>query len=678
MQTLLKIRREAAQHPDLYAVLAIVLIALLAYLPGLENLGYYRDDWHVTWGGTLLGPQKIFDLHLTDRPLMGVLYAGVFSVLGNASLNWHVYSLVLRILGAIAVYAVLSAVWRQRKSLNGILAALFVVYPGFLQMPTASAYSNHLLGLLCGFLAILITLSAYNKKKSGWKIALLFLSTPFALICFGIMEWMMGMEVILIVLLGLRIAVDFPFRWSWAWFNRLIFFCLPSLAVFLIFYAWRLFFFSSARSVTDVRSLGTSYLQHPLDMLLRLIVEPLRGFWNSLVLAWGVPFYDLSSNVPAPAFLAALACAAIGVLLFLRFLQFKPETEGNPLKSATNDNWQMLVCGAVFILAAIIPVVIGNREVLLQNTFDRYTLLASFGVMLMIGGGFSLLFTQRMQRIFMAGLLCIAIMTQVLNTRYFAEFWETQRQVWWQLSWRAPALQKGTVLLPYLPLKYRLAESYEVWGPANLIYHTQDALEISGEVINQQTLHWIRSGDSYGKTIRRVDVTMDFSNALLLGMPGDGSCLHVYGKEYNVISEFDDVMMDYLTPFSSWAQIIPDGEPAQVSTAIFGEEPAHGWCYAYQKAALAYQKEDWAEIVRLGDEAAAHGLQPTDEMEWLPFYEAYARTGRFDDANRIGEVLRINKSISEQFCAVYQPKLTTLDDQEEYMVVNICPQFSEE
>ena len=679
MQVWKKIRKLVNNHPNVFGILMIVLIALITYLPGIRDLGYYRDDWHVTWGGTLIGPQKIIDLHLTDRPLMGVLYAATFQILGNSAVVWHIYSLFLRILGAIAVFGVLNTVWPKRKPLNGMMSMLFVVYPGFLQLPTASAYSNHLLGLLCGFVAIWVTLLAYQITNQYKKVFLLALSMPLILICFGIMEWMMGMEVILIVLLILRVVADFPFQRTWAWFNRVLFFSLPSIIVFVAFFSWRLFFFTSARSVTDIKSLGGSYLQHPLEMLLHLLVEPIRGFWNSLVLAWGVPFYDAASSVAIPVFLVAVEIASLGVLLFLLF---RLTGDGTTPSAASLDtavtNKQILLSGLLFILVGILPVVIGNREVLLQNTFDRYTLLASFGVVMVIGSGFSMLFSGKIQTLAVCVLLGTSIMTQYLNTRSFADFWQAERNLWWQLSWRAPDLKSGTVLLPDLPSQYRLAESYEIWGPANLIYRHRNPLDISGEVINQQTLPWIRSGESYGKTIRRVDVTMDFSNNLLLSLPSTNSCLHVYGQEYNVISEYDDIAMDYLTPYSSWNQIDANANGQQVLTQIFGEEPAHGWCFYYQKASLAYQQGQWDKIVQLGEETISKGLQPVDEMEWLPFYEGYARMGDYDEANRIGAVLRNNKSVSEQFCSLYEPKLDTLNELETYMVTNICTQFSEE
>ncbi len=677
MKWIRTIREYSQRHPDVVSVFTLVLLGLLTYLPGLGNLGYYGDDWHVTWGGTLFGPAKILDLHLTDRPLMGVIYAATFALLGNPVINWHLYVLVLRILGAIVAYGLFNELFPGRRPLNAMMAVLFLCYPGFLQMPTASAYSNHLLGLGSGLLGIWMTLKAYSSQHRGTRLFLIFLSMPLTLICFGIMEWMMGLEVILIGFIGLRLSQDVPFQWNWAWAKKLVLWTLPSGSMFLLFYIWRIFFFSSARSVTDVRSLGASYLQQPLEMVMRLLVEPIKGFWNSLVLAWGVPFYNLSTNVSLTLFLTALGLALVGVLIMIILIQ-PPLKAKSPLSETKQKiNKQLIIAGLIFILVSILPVILGNREIRLAFTFDRYTLLASLGVVMVIGGGFSALFTQKTRWVLFSVLLVIAIMTQVLNTQSYAAYWKAQRAVWWQLTWRAPDLESGTVILPYLPLQYRLAESYEIWGPANLVYHPETPVDISGEIINQQTVHWIRSGDSYGKTIRRVDVSMDFTKNLLISLPSTTSCLHVYGKEYAVVSEFDDPVIAYLTPFSSWSQILPDGKQAQVPVSIFGQEPAHDWCYTYQKASLAYQRQNWAEIARLGDEASAQGLQPVDEMEWLPFYEAYARLERYDEANTLGAILRLNKSISEQFCTMYKPEFASLQGGEEFMVINICPTFAE-
>jgi hypothetical protein len=676
MQFRQKMKSLINRYPKLTAILTILIIGLLTYSPGITNLGYYRDDWHVTWGGTLFGSLKIVDLHLTDRPLMGLIYAVTFQILGNNVLTWHIYVLVLRILGGFTVFLLLNSIWKKQTSINTLMASLFVVFPGFLQMPTASAYSNHLLGLLCGLLAILITINAYECGSRTGRIFLLLISMPLSLLCFGFMEWMMGVEGFLIIFLAIRIAKDSPFQWKWRWFITLLYYSLPTTVTFVVFYIWRIFFFTSARSVTDVNSLGQSYLHNSGEMLIRLVIEPIRGFLNCLIFSWGVPFYQFSNTVSMKIFANALFIGLLGSFVFiLLHLINPPGGIDGQIENSRNDLKENLILGLIFILLAILPVIIANREVRLTDTFDRYTLLASFGVVMVVVAGFKLLLDSRQFSGAMMVILVLSMMTQLMNTQYFAEFWKTERALWWQLSWRVPDLEMDTVILPIMPDAYSLAESYEIWGPGNLIYLPEAPLSVSGEVINQQTIPWIRSNDQYGKTIRRVNVSMDFSKNLIVALSAPDRCLHVYGEEYPIISDYDDPIVAYLANYSSWEQIITDGTVAKVPENIFGEEPIHGWCYTYQKASLAQQKEDWVEIARLGDESFTNGIEPVDKMEFLPFYEAYARLGRFDDANRIGELIRLDKSISEQFCTFYSERIEDLTEDSYFLVYNICPQL---
>jgi hypothetical protein len=79
-------------------------------------------------------------------------------------------------------------------------------------------------------------------------------------------------------------------------------------------------------------------------------------------------------------------------------------------------------------------------------------------------------------------------------------------------------------------------------------------------------------------------------------------------------------------------------------TRIYGKEPEHTWCYYYQKAALAYQNQDWQQITRLGNEAMEAGFNPSisqanSPQEWIPFIEGYARTGNWGLAAELSDQL---------------------------------------
>jgi len=84
--------------------------------------------------------------------------------------------------------------------------------------------------------------------------------------------------------------------------------------------------------------------------------------------------------------------------------------------------------------------------------------------------------------------------------------------------------------------------------------------------------------------------------------------------------------------------------------AVFGVEPAHGWCYIYQKATLARQHGDWDAIALLDRQASQNAFVPQDAVERLPFVQASAMLG---DAERVQEILLFLKDepyILQQAC----------------------------
>ena len=87
--------------------------------------------------------------------------------------------------------------------------------------------------------------------------------------------------------------------------------------------------------------------------------------------------------------------------------------------------------------------------------------------------------------------------------------------------------------------------------------------------------------------------------------------------------------------FSNPAQIQTD--PAQAVTPpadVFGREPAHNWCYYYEKAALANQVQDWNTATKLAEEAAQAGLGTHYGTELIPFIEGYAHLEQWQQAEK--------------------------------------------
>jgi hypothetical protein len=87
-----------------------------------------------------------------------------------------------------------------------------------------------------------------------------------------------------------------------------------------------------------------------------------------------------------------------------------------------------------------------------------------------------------------------------------------------------------------------------------------------------------------------------------------------------------------LVPMSDLSRILPAPAPVPPDTDIFGPEPAHAWCYFFQKADLARQVEDWDEVLDLYRQAQQLGFSPGYGAEYIPFIEAYAQTGDWQSA----------------------------------------------
>ena len=106
---------------------------------------------------------------------------------------------------------------------------------------------------------------------------------------------------------------------------------------------------------------------------------------------------------------------------------------------------------------------------------------------------------------------------------------------------------------------------------------------------------------------------------------------------------------------SNLEQIIPIPANNVTLPSVFGAEPAHTWCYYFEKADLARQTDNWAQVAEIGDQVFAIPYYPDDMSEYLPFVEAYARTGRWEDARdltrKTADAMPILKPA---LCAIWQ------------------------
>ena len=618
------------------AILLILLTTTITYGVRIPRLGYYHDDWFLLWSGQARGAESIIPLFAIDRPFMGVVYSFVYRLLGDTLINWHLYALLWRFIGGLAFFWILRLLWPNHKHLTTLMTILFILYPGFLSIPNANTKQNHLFGFASALLSIAMMLQALKTKGQAGKIVLYLISFVLTANYLFIYEYMIGFEGTRILLLGyslfqegikgLRSLVRETLKRVW-----------PYLLVTGGFLYWRMFMFESTRRATDTGLLVEGYLGNFRSMSLRLILETVKDFLDTSIFAWFTMPYNLIastrySHLGTAVFIAGLVIVFVLIYTFIhRKLGGMDQSEKDSLLLR-----EFIWIGSLVILCAIIPVIFSGRQVDLYDAYKSYGLHPIPGVVLFITG-VVLMLQPKFRMGALVILIGISVSTQVLNAYGWADYWEFQRQMWWQLTWRAPDIKDDTLVMTYSANGYNPQQDYEIWGPLNLIYrpHPAAAPAIQAEVLNSDTTENILKLKVLNNDVRDISLHRDFHNLLLMSISPVSSCLHVIDGSLPVYSQGEALLLKQVGEYSHLDRIVPTGESPVPPASIFGTEPARNWCYYYQKASLARQIGDWEEIGRLYKEVNELELNTSDKSEIFPFFEGLVNLGRYDDARSL-------------------------------------------
>jgi hypothetical protein len=275
---------------------------------------------------------------------------------------------------------------------------------------------------------------------------------------------------------------------------------------------------------------------------------------------------------------------------------------------------------------------------------DRFMLAFMLGGSLIAVAPIVALGISRRTRVLAVALAAVLIALGAgQQVRYATEYRrerDSQSNLLWQFMWRVPDLAAGTtVLMNELPLKFDDDEA--VTGAINWIYGQG---ERPGEMQYLVADLKLRLGLSVMSLERDQPIHKDYRATSF-----DGTTSQVIVMSYDppkCLRVYDVVLHDSLPgipaplpdaiPLSNLNLILTDS-PRDIEPPrhVLGPEPPHRWCYYFQQADLALQREDWEQIAGLGDIAFELGDRPNDASERLPFIEGYAHVGRWEDAARL-------------------------------------------
>ncbi len=608
-------------HPSL----TLLAATILAYGLLIPQLGFYWDDLPMSWIRYQLGFEAMTKYFSTNRPVWALLYQITTRIFPYTPIYWQVFALFWRWLGVVALWGIVKELFPQREKFALTLAMLFLLYPGFNQQWVSYLYS-HFFIVLFFFL-----LSQYLMLRGKTIPALIF-----SALNLWMMEYFFVLELIrpLIIWITLR---DIPAPRERI--KRTLSLWTPYLAVFSLAVLSRIFIFNNQ---IYQFSLKDELVKAPLETILTLAKNVLSSLWTVTGAAWMQAFQFPNPAVDGPRTMAVYAfvvIAAAGLILFGLSKQAQVKVGG-----AQEINWIILL-GAIMIVLAGPPFWLTNVPVSLGFPANRATLSFVLGVSFVFAGLFELL-PQRFQLAVVTVFVALAAGRQFLWSNEFRRDWTYHKNLFWQMTWRAPGLEKNTIVLMNEELTFYADNS--LGAALNLIYAPENHSDTVDYVLFYPT-----NRESLSLSLD-TPVNYDFLAGSFSGNTSQAvvfyysppKCLRLLNPEIDLENRLipDDTFLRDAALLSSTAPIL--SEQTSRMPAAYGTEPAHGWCFYFEKADLARQMGDWETVTQLGDAAFALDDYPNDPIERFVFIEGYAHAGNWDEAV---ELSQISYKISKNF-----------------------------
>jgi len=628
----------------------LVIIAGLVYLPFIFHIGYFNDDWYLMYAAGAKGAAVFKDIFIVDRPMRALVMMPAYLLFRNDPVLYSLSAWAFRVLSALFFFWFLSALWPRQRKIAWLSTLLCLIYPGFLSQFNGIDYQSQIVSLATMMLTLLLTVFAYRSKKLSTRLTLFMLLTMLTAFYLGLVEYFVGMEA-----LKLAVILLLVFRDETGWASRAkksTLWLSYSLLTAFPFLVWRLFFFESERGATDVNVKLSDVLADPFAALSNWASTLLKNIIDVTLLAWIEPLQRTNTANTPQQWLIGFVITGLILALVWHVTQSQSVTNEAP----TTFDWRMeaLWLGIVMLISGLLPVILVGRYVDFKS-FSRYAITPSVGVVLLWQAGLALIPKRFIQNSIIALLIASSALTHYGNALTRVRETDAVRNFWWQVSWRIPQMEIGTTMVVNYPVVAE--EDYFLWGPANLIYYQESAHKdyvqpsVYAALLNNETIYNILNGDGQDFSNRRsIRTYKNYRNILILSQPTPDSCVQIVDGHQIEMSLYEDPRIASIASFSETEHIILEDSFHIPPVIPFGAEPAHDWCFYYQKAAYARQLGDWSAVARLGNHVRVLGLSPGDPIEWMPFLQADAYFNDLAGLNELAPFLTSDMFFARQAC----------------------------
>ncbi|MCA1900076.1 MAG: hypothetical protein LDL50_05135 [Chloroflexi bacterium] len=638
----------------LLPILLLLAISAAAYLPHAVRLTYYKDDWYYVYDGMIGGAKVFHEMFRIDRPARGFFFEWFFTLFGANPLPWHIGAFVWRGAAAVAAWSLFGILWKGERKFAFFAALFFAVYPGYSWWVSAIEYQPMMASLALQVFSIALTWQSLLSRNRIEKAVCVAASLLTGWAYIALVDYAIGMEAFR--LLGVFLLINRGGeRNLWKGILNALRALGWGLLIPLGFAFWRLFFFENQRAATDIGAQLGALAENPASTAVNWLLQIYNSLVNLAVQAWlsqfpvflqGMRLRDLAAGV----FLAA--GALLPLALFEKRIEDASGFDRDRLRS------EALTLGGLGMFFGVLPVVMANRYVNIGG-FSHYGLPASLAAGLFMAAVLDMISMKKARSVLLYVLLSFAILAHYGIAIRALQEQRALQEFWWQVSWRAPAIREGTTLALHYPLPGLGDDDFGVMEAANLVYFPNPTGQIpvhyplAGLTLNERTLPDILNAPPVRETkYRSHTITFDYDNLLVISQPAPYSCAHVMDGSQPLISTLDPLEAALAAPRSKIETVILNAAAAIPPQTVYGDEPAHEWCYYFQKADLAAQSGDWERVVSLGEEALRLKFSPDDRVEWMPFLKAYALTGRAEQLETTAKRVIGEKALRLQACAM--------------------------
>jgi hypothetical protein len=612
-------------HPSI----VLLISAILAYGLLIPQMGFYWDDLPMSWIRYQLGAQALTRYFSTNRPVWGLLFQITTRLVPQIPVYWQILALVFRWLGALAVWGIVRRLFPQREKLALGLGLFFLLYPGFNQQWGSFLYTHFFIVLFFFLLSFLLMLR-------GNTAAALLLSA----LNLWMMEYFFVLELARPFVIWTSLRADLPAPENR--FKRTLRLWIPYLAVFALAVLSRLFIFNNQIYQFNIRD---DFSKAPLETMVSLFQSVLSSLWIVSGAAWAQAFQFPSLSTDGPRTIALYAFVVLAVAVLILFLWRRPGNFRQKMKIAGRQDeveegrdarW-LLGLGAVMLVLAGPPFWLTDVPVSLGFPANRATLSFALGVSFLLAGVLDLI-PSRIKYAVAVVLIAFAAGRQFLWANEFRRDWSYHKNLFWQMIWRAPGLEENTLALVNEELEYYADNS--LGAALNWIYAPDNHTDSVDYALFYPTN---RIGLSLPELKPDIPIRYDYLAGIFQGNTSQTvvfyyappRCLRLLDPEIDSVNRLipDDSLLRDAALLSTTAPILDEASARMPE--IYGPEPAHGWCYYFEKADLARQSKDWARVAELGDIAFALDDYPNDPVERFVFIEGYAHTGNWQRAEEL-------------------------------------------